>query len=139
VGSARKEIALMKRLVLIFALAAIAAIFVVGAGSVAAATNPHYIPVTYTCEGGEQVTLLTDPEHGIKAKHEVDDTSIWESMAGTRTITNLETGEVIELHGEVPGQVKHNDLVRCTSTYTWEGFLVEETLFFLVTPQSGQD
>jgi hypothetical protein len=129
----------VKRLVLILVLAAIAALFVVGTASADPVRNPNNIAVTYTCEGDEEVTLVFNPFVGVSAKHEVDDTSIWESMAGMRRFTNQETGEVIEVEGESPGQVEHNDLVRCTATYTFEGFLIKDTQFFLVTPQGDQD
>ena len=130
----------MKRLVLILVLAAIAALFVVGTASADPVRNPNNIAVTYTCEGDEEVSLVFNPFEGVSAKHEVNSTSIWESMAGMRRVTNLETGEVVfEGEGAVPGQVEHNDLVRCTATYTFEGFLFEDTIFFLVTPQGGQD
>jgi hypothetical protein len=131
----------MKRVVLILAVTAIAAVFMVSTASADPVRNPNNIAVTYTCEGDEEVTLVFNPFEGVSAKHEVvDDTSIWESMAGMRRVTNLETGEVVfEGEGEVPGQVEHNDLVRCTATYTFEGFRFEDTQFFLVTPQGGQE
>jgi hypothetical protein len=128
----------MKRVVMILAVTTIAALLVVGTGSADPVKNPNNTAVTYTCEGDEEVTLVFNPFEGVSAKHEVGDTSIWESMAGMRKVTDLETGEVIfEGEGAVPGQVEHNDLVRCTATYTFEGFLFEDTLFFLVTPQDG--
>jgi hypothetical protein len=130
----------MKRVVLVLTLTAIVALFVVGAASAAPVNSPNQLTVTYTCEGGEQVELLdAKPLNGPDARHEVGTNRIWEPMAGMARVTNLKTGEVREFQGTVPGQVEHNDLVRCTGSYTFEEFLVEETLFFLVTPQGGQD
>jgi hypothetical protein len=135
----------MKRVVLILVVATVAALFVNGAAFADPVNNPQQITVTYTCEGGEQVELVnTFPLAGPEAMHEVGTRSIWEPMAGMRRFTNLETGEVIEVQGEVPGQVEHNDLVRCTATYTFDdriegSFRVEDTQFFLVTPQGGQE
>jgi hypothetical protein len=129
----------MKRVVLVLTVTTIVALFVVGTASADPVQNPHNATVEYTCEGGEQVTFVLNPFRAIIPRHEVGNNSIWVAMDVTRRFTDLQTGEVFEVGGHVPGQVEHKDLVRCTASFTFEGFLIEDTTFFLVTPQGGQD
>jgi hypothetical protein len=125
----------VKRLLLIFVVAAIAAALSVGTATADPVNNPHATTQTFTCDG-EQVELVIRPVHGFSA-FVVDDTDVLTAKRGTAVLTNLETGEVQTPTFAKPGKGFEGDLVTCTATYTYEGFLWEVTVEAVRSPRGG--
>ena len=114
----------------------VAAIAAALAGSPAIAdpvNNPHAISVPFTC-GGETVTLTIRPEHGASA-HVSDDSDVFLAKSGTLMLTDLETGETQTFPFSNPARGFEGDLVTCTATYTYDGFLWDVTVNALIAPR----
>jgi hypothetical protein len=125
----------VKRVLLIFLVAAIAAALSVGTATAEPVNNPHAITQTFTCDG-EPVPLVIRPVHGFSA-FVVGDTDVLTAKRGTVVLTNLETGEVQTFPLFKPGKGFEDDLVTCTATYTFGGFLWDVTVQAVRTPRGG--
>jgi hypothetical protein len=125
----------VKRVLLIFVVAAIAAALSAGTATAEPVNNPHAITTTFTCDG-EQVPLVIRPVHGFSA-FIVGDTDVLTAKRGTVVLTNLETGEVQTFPIFKPGKGFEGDLVTCTATYTYGGFLWDVTVQAVRSPRGG--
>jgi hypothetical protein len=125
----------VKRVLVIFVVAALVAALSAVTASAEPVNNPHAITQTFTCDG-EQVPLVIRPLYGFSA-FVVGDTDVLTAKRGTSVLTNLETGEVLEGSFLKPGQGFEGDLVTCTATYTYGGFLWEVTVEAVRSPRGG--
>ena len=123
----------MKRVLLMFLAAAIAAALAVSPAIADPVNNPQAISVPFTC-GGETVTLTIRPEHGASA-HVSDDSDVFLAKSGTLMLTDLETGETQTFPFSNPARGFEGDLVTCTATYTYDGFLWDVTVNALIAPR----
>jgi hypothetical protein len=125
----------VKRLLLIFVVATIAAALSVGTAAADPVNNPQAITQTFTCDG-EQVTLVIRPFHGSSA-YVVGDTDVLTAKRGTVVLTNLETDEVQTFTFNTPGKGFEGDLVTCTAQYTYAGFFFDVTVQAVRSPRGG--
>jgi hypothetical protein len=125
----------VKRVSLIFVVAAIAAALSVGTATAEPVNNPHAITTTFTCDG-EQVPLVIRPVHGFSA-FVAEDTDVLTAKRGTLVLTDLATGEEQTFTFAKPGKGFEGDLVTCTATYTYGGFLWDVTVQAVRSPRGG--
>ena len=125
----------MKRVLLIFVVSAIAAALSAATASAEPVNNPHAITQRFTCDG-EQVPLVIRPVHGFSA-FVVGDPDVLTAKRGTLVLTNVETGEEQTFTFAKPGKGFEGDLVTCTATYTYGGFLWDVTVQAVDASNSG--
>jgi hypothetical protein len=123
----------MKRVLLMFVVAAIAAALAVAPATADPINNPQAISVPFTC-GGEQVTLTIRPLHAASA-HVRDDSRVFLAKSGTLELTDLETGETEVFRFTTKARGFEGDLVTCTATYEFGGFLWDVTVNALIAPR----
>jgi hypothetical protein len=126
----------VKRVLLIFVVAAIAAALSVGTATADPVNSPHAFTTTFTCDG-EEVTLVIRPFHGTSA-FVAGDTDVLLAKRGTLVLTDLATGEEQTFTFANPGRgFEEGDLVTCTATYTFGGFFWDVTVQAVRTPPGG--
>ena len=126
----------MKRMLLIFVVAAIAAALSIGTAAADPVNSPKAITQTFTCDG-EEVTLVIRPFNAGASAFVANDTGVVTAKGGTVVLTDLETGEVQTFTFNTPGKGFEGDLVTCTAQYTYAGFFWDVTVHVVQSPRGG--
>jgi hypothetical protein len=127
----------VKRMLLIFVVATIAAALTVGTATADPTNSPQAITVPFDC-GGEEVMLTVRPPTTSASAHVSDDSRVFLAKSGFVTVTDLSTNEVVaEGPFSNPGKGKgfEGDLVTCSATYTFDGFQYDVTVNALIVPR----